>query len=67
MNTMRPTASKKNIPAIALPSLLLATTAVAQSPCGGTSETTSADSERPFGGKIQVSDNGCKWVTFWLD
>ncbi len=44
--TIRPMASRKNIPRIALLSLLLATAAAAQTPHGGTSETNSQDSEK---------------------
>jgi Ca-activated chloride channel homolog len=52
--TIRPMASRKNIPGIALLCLLLATAAAAQSPRGGTSETNSQDSERPSVGQIQT-------------
>ena len=52
--TIRPMASRKNIPRIALLSLLLATAAAAQTPHGGTSETNSQDSERRLAGQIQT-------------
>ena len=52
--TIRPMASRKNIPGIVLLSLLLATVAAAQTPRGGTSETNSQDSERRSAGQIQT-------------